>query len=188
MREYGNSDWRSGWLLYWPGCWPLVGAGAALGPGTSPDQRRGDHPRRGSHHEKRRTARPVDLGLLDSTPGSQLTASGRWTTEDCDSRFRVNSDAHTYQFEIDATGRIRVDLNSSDADSYLYLLDADGTRISENDDGGVGALDARIERELEAGVYLIEATTTAVASSGTGRLRSRGHAGRHLRARSPRRT
>ena len=103
----------------------------------------------------------TDLGLLDSTPGSQLTASGRWTTEDCDSRFRSNSDAHTYRFEIDATGRIRVDLTSSEADSYLYLLDGDGNRISENDDGGVGALDARIERELEAGDYLIEATTTA---------------------------
>ncbi|MXZ84945.1 MAG: hypothetical protein F4129_12970 [Acidimicrobiia bacterium] len=108
----------------------------------------------------------IDLGLLDSTPGSQLTASGRWTTEDCDSRFRANSDAHTYRFEIDATGRIRVDLNSSDADSYLYLLDADGTRISENDDGGVGALDARIERELEAGVYQLEATTTAGRARG----------------------
>lgn len=102
----------------------------------------------------------VDLGLLDSAPGSQLTASGRWSTEDCDSRFRTNSDAHTYRFEIDATGRIRVDLTSSEADSYLFLMDEEGNRITENDDGAVGALDARIERELEAGVYLIEATTT----------------------------
>ena len=108
----------------------------------------------------------VDLGLLDSTPGSELTASGRWSTEDCDSRFRSNSDAHTYRFEIDATGRIRVDLNSSDADSYLYLLDEEGNRITENDDGGVGALDARIERELEAGVYQLEATTTAGRARG----------------------
>ncbi|MCY3910071.1 MAG: pre-peptidase C-terminal domain-containing protein [bacterium] len=108
----------------------------------------------------------IDLGLLDRTPGSELTASGRWTTEDCDSRFRSNSDAHTYQFEIAATGRIRVDLNSSDADSYLYLLDEKGDRITENDDGGVGALDARIERELEAGVYQLEATTTAGRARG----------------------
>ena len=107
------------------------------------------------------TCETVDLGLLDSAPGSQLTASGRWSTEDCDSRFRDNSDAHTYSFEIDATGRIRIDLKSSDADSYLYLLDEEGNRITENDDGGVGALDARIERELEAGVFQIEATTTA---------------------------
>ena len=104
---------------------------------------------------------PTDLGLLATTPGSTLTASGRWTTEDCDSRFRANSDAHTYRFETTATGRIRIDLMSTDADSYLYLLDGDGNRIAEDDDGGVGALDARLERELQAGVYQIEATTTA---------------------------
>ena len=103
----------------------------------------------------------VDLGMLDSTPGSSLEASGRWSTEDCDSRFRSNSDAHTYRFEIVETGRIRVDLTSPDADSYVYLLNEEGNRITEDDDGGVGALDARIERELQAGVYLVEATTTA---------------------------
>lgn len=102
----------------------------------------------------------VDLGALDSAPGSSLEASGRWTTEDCDSRFRIDSDAHSYRFEIADTGRIRIDLTSSEGDSYLYLLDEDGNRITENDDGGVGALDARIERELQGGVYLIEAATT----------------------------
>lgn len=108
----------------------------------------------------------IDLGMLDSTPGSELTSSGRWTTEDCDSRFRANSDAHTYRFEITATGRIRVDVMSSDADSYLYLLDREGSRIAENDDGGVGRLDARIEMELQPGVYLVEATTTAGRARG----------------------
>ena len=103
----------------------------------------------------------TDLGLLATTPGSTLTAGGRWTTEDCDSRFRANSDAHTYRFETATTARIRIDLTSSNADSYLYLLDGDGNRIAEDDDGGVGALDARLERELQAGVYQIEATTTA---------------------------
>ena len=108
----------------------------------------------------------TNLGVLDPTPGSKLTASGRWTTQDCDSRFRSDSDAHTYQFEIAATGRIRIDVMSSETDSYLYLLDGTGNRITEDDDSGVGALDARIERELEAGIYLIEATTTAGRSRG----------------------
>ena len=108
----------------------------------------------------------VDLGTLDNTPGSSLAASGRWSTENCDSRFRSNSDAHTYRFEIAATGRIRIDLNSTDADSYVYLLDGEGIRITEDDDGGVGALDSRIERELQAGTYLIEATTTAGRARG----------------------
>ena len=38
------------------------------------------------------------------------------------------------------------------------LLAEDGTRITDNDDGGAG-LNARIERDLVAGVYLVEATT-----------------------------
>ena len=108
----------------------------------------------------------IDLGELSNALGSELTANDRWTTEDCDSRFRSNSDAHTYRFEISAIGRIRIDLMSSDADSYLYLLNEDGSRITEDDDGGVGALDARIERELQAGAYLIEATTTAGRARG----------------------
>ena len=87
-----------------------------------------------------------------------LEATGRWTTEDCDSRFRAGSDAHTYQFRIAQAGRIRIDLASSEADSYLYLLDEDGNRITDNDDGGA-RLNARVERDLTPAVYLVEATT-----------------------------
>ncbi len=46
---------------------------------------------------------------------------------------------------------------SAEGDSYLYLLAEDGSRITENDDGGAD-LDARIERDLAPGVYLVEAT------------------------------
>ncbi len=99
-----------------------------------------------------------DLGALAADPESQLTAAGRWTTEDCDSRFRHGSDAYTYRFELSEGGRIRIDLMSQEADAYLYLLTADGSRIADNDDGA-GGLNARVERDLEPGVYLIEATT-----------------------------
>ena len=88
-----------------------------------------------------------------SNSGRGLSASGRWTTEDCDSRFRVGSDAHTYRFEV-ASG----ELASTEADSYLYLLAEDGSRIADNDDGGAG-LDARVEADLTPGVYMVEATT-----------------------------
>ena len=98
----------------------------------------------------------ADLGTLGAEDG--LQDNGRWTTNDCDSRFRTNSDAHTYRFEVSEAGRIRINLASEDADSYLYLLTEDGARITENDDGGAG-LDARIERTLDPGVYLVEATT-----------------------------
>ena len=100
----------------------------------------------------------IDLGTLGSSAGSVLEAEGRWTTEDCDSRFRPGSDAQTYRFEIAAAGRIRIDLTSDEADTYLYLLASDGGRLTHNDDGGI-KLNARVERDLAPGVYLIEATT-----------------------------
>ena len=100
----------------------------------------------------------TDLGTLSVEGDNVLQAEGRWTTEDCDSRFRIDSDAHTYRFQHAEGARIRIDLISDDGDSYLYLLAEDGSRIADNDDGGAG-LNARIERELAAGVYLVEVTT-----------------------------
>lgn len=81
-----------------------------------------------------------------------MQTDGSWTTEECDSRFRIDSDAHTYRFEIVEGGRIKIDLASTDGDSYLYLLAEDGSRITDNDDGGV-SLNARIEHDLTPGVY-----------------------------------
>ncbi len=98
------------------------------------------------------------LGTLDNSTGSALEAQGRWTTEDCDSRFRAGSDAHTYRFHVEEAGRIRIGLSSAAADSYLYLLAENGSRIADNDDSGE-RLDARIERDLGPGTYLMEATT-----------------------------
>ena len=104
----------------------------------------------------------TDLGTLGD---NGLEAAGHWTTEDCDSRFRSGSDARTYRFEVTTAGRVRVDLTSAGADPYLYLLAEDGTRITDNDDGGAG-LDARVERDLLPGVYMIEATTVGGRSRG----------------------
>ena len=107
----------------------------------------------------------IDLGTLGAEPDAELSASGRWSTEDCDSRFRTNSDAHTYRFEVVDGGRIRADLTSDDGDAHLYLMDEDGRRITNNDDGGAG-LDARVERNLVPGVYLLEATTVGGRTRG----------------------
>ena len=100
----------------------------------------------------------TDLGVLGAEADAELSTDGRWTSNDCDSRFRTGSDAHTYSFELAAGGRVRIGLSSAEADSYLYLLAEDGSRITDNDDGGAG-LDARIERDLTSGVYQVEATT-----------------------------
>ena len=104
----------------------------------------------------------MDLGTLSD---SALEGVGRWTTEDCDSRFRDGSDAHTFRFQVAAAGRVRINLTSEGADPYLYLLAEDGSRIADNDDGG-GDLHARVERDLLPGTYLIEATTVGGRSRG----------------------
>ena len=109
----------------------------------------------------------TDLGTLGTEVDSELQANGRWTTEDCDSRFRSDSDAHTYRFEVVEGGRIRIDLASEEGDSYLYLLTEDGARITDNDDGGAG-LDARVERDLARGIYMVEATTVGGRVRGPG--------------------
>ncbi len=100
----------------------------------------------------------TDLGTLSTGAGVELTADGRWTTEDCDSRFRADSDAHSYRFELAEGGRTRINLGSSEGDSFLYLLGGDGRRLAEDDDGGAG-LNARVERDLMPGAYIVEATT-----------------------------
>ncbi|MCY3881212.1 MAG: PPC domain-containing protein [Chloroflexi bacterium] len=99
----------------------------------------------------------TDLGTLGGET-QRLEATGRWTTEDCESAFRAGSDAHSYSFEVTETGRVRIDLLSSEADSYLYLLSGAGDRIADNDDGA-GGRNARIEQDLSPGAYRIEATT-----------------------------
>ena len=109
----------------------------------------------------------TDLGTLAGEVNAELSADGRWTTEDCDSRFRTASDAHTYRFEVVEAGRIRIDLASDEGDPYLYLLTEDGVRITDNDDGGAG-LDARIERDLTPGIYMVEATTVGGRVRGPG--------------------
>lgn len=106
----------------------------------------------------------IDLGTLSSEGG--LEASGSWTTEDCDSRFRIDSDAHTYRFQVTAPGRVRIELTSPDGDPYLYLLTEGETRIADDDEGGA-ILDARIERDLTPGVYLVEATPAGGRARGS---------------------
>ncbi len=104
----------------------------------------------------------IDLGTLSD---DGLEAAGRWTGDDCDSRFRSGNDAHTYRFQVTTAGRVRINLASAGADPYLYLLADDGSRIADNDDGG-DDINARVERDLLPGTYLIEATTIGGRSRG----------------------
>ena len=104
----------------------------------------------------------TDLGTLGD---DGLEATGRWTGDDCDSMFRPGNDAHTYRFQVTTAGRVRINLTSAGADPYLYLLAENGDRIADNDDVGDN-IDARVERDLLPGTYLIEATTVGGRSRG----------------------
>ena len=106
----------------------------------------------------------TDLGAIGGDT-AVLETDGRWTTEDCDSAFWPGSDAHTYRFEVSEPGRVRIGLTSADADSYLYLMAEDRRRIADNDDGAP-LLGARVERDLQPGTYLVEATTVGGRSHG----------------------
>ncbi len=99
---------------------------------------------------------PVELGVLE--PGVTLTSAATWAHDDCGARFRDDTPAHTYSFKLAEDSLVRVDLVSDDGDPYLFLLDADGGYIYSDDDGGK-KFNARIENELPAGTYLVEATT-----------------------------
>ena len=59
---------------------------------------------------------------------------------------------------------VQIDL-SSEIDAYLYLLDADGNVLEENDDWQNGT-DSRISRHLSTGTYTIQATTFDEEESG----------------------
>ena len=48
-----------------------------------------------------------DPGRLYVNSLSGLKAGGRRTTEDCDSRFLIDSDAHAYRFELVQDARVR---------------------------------------------------------------------------------
>lgn len=97
---------------------------------------------------------PSELGELSDI----LSASGTWTTDECDtSQFLARRPGQMFLFSLAEAQEVRIDLTSPDRDPLLYLLGEDDTLIDADDDTGGGG-SARIERELSAGVYRIEAS------------------------------
>ncbi|MBI3407955.1 MAG: PPC domain-containing protein [Planctomycetes bacterium] len=78
-----------------------------------------------------------------------------------DDRYKV-----AYQVKLRAGKTYRIDLKSTDFDAFLYLHDADGKKLAEDDDSG-GGLDSRITYKAAAdGIYVF--TATSLGMSGTG--------------------
>jgi hypothetical protein len=65
--------------------------------------------------------------------------------------------ADIYGVQLSGSTTVDVRLASGDFDAYLYLLDAKGNLVDQDDDSG-GNTDARITRLLPAGTYFVVAT------------------------------
>jgi len=102
---------------------------------------------------------------------------GKLTGRDCTVREilgRGNDETSAHRIGIKVTRRTRlvIDLTSADFDAYLYLTDAQGNVIEEDDDGGI-APNARIIRTLDPGQYYVLANTLRRGESGEYHLRVR---------------
>lgn len=95
---------------------------------------------------------PVSLALGGN-------ASDQWV-RDCASTHRSDRYARYYTFTLREPATIVADLGSTQ-DAYLYLLEGStvtGNVLAYNDDSN-GTTHSRIERQLRAGTYTLEATT-----------------------------
>ena len=112
----------------------------------------------------------------DPTPtdacGQTVTAdgpvSGQWASG-CQSEVNGRGYARYYAFTLAAQSDVTITLESSDADTYLYLRQGDarsGAFLHENDDHEGSLSVSRIQATLLAGSYTIEATTYSAGVTG----------------------
>ncbi|HEX6589848.1 MAG TPA: hypothetical protein VF039_12570 [Longimicrobiales bacterium] len=71
-----------------------------------------------------------------------------------------------YRLVVGSAGAVRIDLTSNEIDAYLYLYAASGARLMEDDDSGDVPPDARITAALEAGCYVVIASSFGFAEVG----------------------
>ena len=92
------------------------------------------------------------------------TKQGTWLNSCVSDRIPTGGNAgdrymSMYKLDLAAETEVTITLESSE-DTYLYLLDAHGNVLDENDDIEQSVnLNSRITRTLRAGMYKIEATT-----------------------------
>ena len=80
---------------------------------------------------------------------------------------RAGSYALFYSITLDSASTVSIELsaaNDSGVDPYLYVTNADGDIVAENDDDD--GLNSAVSVDLAAGTYTIEATTYGPADGG----------------------
>jgi len=96
-----------------------------------------------------------DSWTPDTGPAPGQIVNGNWSSSG--GRSTTHDGNPLIELIVDQNGSLTLDLTSS-SDTYLYLLDANGSTITTNDDGGEG-YNSRISISLNAGTYLVVAAT-----------------------------
>ena len=94
-----------------------------------------------------------------------IGASVEGRLEEGDGKSESDTPADLWRFEGREGQRVRVDMTSSEFDTYLELFDENRVSLAEDDDGGSEGTDSRITFTLpRTGAYLIEARAFAEAT------------------------
>lgn len=105
---------------------------------------------------------PLSEACPTQTIGATSSTGAALTQSDCRvGDFMLDSDARfarQFRFNIATAGVFRVDLTSSDFDTYLYLLDQNGSTVEEDDDDGSGQ-NSKIVLHLDPGDYTLLVTS-----------------------------
>jgi hypothetical protein len=96
--------------------------------------------------------------------------TGQWAAG-CESAVGARGYARYYTFTLAESSEVTITLESSDADSFLFLRTGDaksGDALHENDDVAPGTnTNSQIQETLAAGTYTIEATTWGSGVTGS---------------------
>jgi hypothetical protein len=109
-----------------------------------------------------------DTQPLNTTAShTQSTSSGYLSYWDDDNPTRYGAYKDDYQYTAAATGTVRVNLSSSQFDTYLQIIDFNTGRIlSENDDYGYSS-DSQVQFTTEYGKqYLLRVTSYEAYATG----------------------
>jgi hypothetical protein len=71
-----------------------------------------------------------------------------------------------YRLDVAAADSVAIDMSSTEIDAVLVLFDSAGTFVAENDDASSLTLDARLAPALDAGCWLIMATSSGADEFG----------------------
>ena len=112
-----------------------------------------------------REAASTTLTCSTIEPGQVVSAS--LDVGDGSSRHRSSSRADCYTFSSEAGTRLTVAMDSSDFDTYLYLMDAGGEVIDSNDDDGTGTNSIATVTLPATGGYIVEATSWGADAQGS---------------------